>query len=96
MKIVYALTKNLGFMIRLDPEAQSSVQTPQALLQTLINVLHYLPIQGEQFQLGENSSGGPLVRSAHTWSCRFSPNRTDDVRQQMLAFQPEQKSLMHA
>ena len=49
MKIVYALPKNLGFMISLDPEAQSGVQTPQALLQTLINILDHLPIRGEQF-----------------------------------------------
>ena len=49
MKIVYALPKNLGFMISLDPEAQSGVQAPQALLQTLIDVLDHLPIQGEQF-----------------------------------------------
>ena len=39
MKIVYALPKNLGFMISFDPEAQSGVEAPQSLLQTLIDVL---------------------------------------------------------
>ena len=45
MKIVYTLPKNLGFMISFDPEAQSGVQAPQALLQTFINVLDHLPIR---------------------------------------------------
>ena len=51
MKIVYALPKNLGFMISFDPEAQLGVQAPQALLQTFINVPDHLPIQGEQIPL---------------------------------------------
>ena len=41
MKIVYALPKNLGFMVSFDPEAQSRVQAPQSLLQTFINVLDH-------------------------------------------------------
>jgi len=48
MKIIYALPKNLSFMISFDPEAQSSVQAPEASLQTLINVPDHLPIQAEQ------------------------------------------------
>ena len=43
MKIVYALSKNLGFMVSFDPKAQSRVQAPQSLFQTLINVLNHLP-----------------------------------------------------
>jgi len=45
MKIVYALPKNLRFMISLDPEPQSRVQAPQSLLQTLINVLGHQRVQ---------------------------------------------------
>ena len=45
MKIVYALPKNLRFMISFDPEPQSRVQAPQSLLQTLINVLGHQRVQ---------------------------------------------------
>jgi hypothetical protein len=46
VKIVYALSKNLGFVISFDPAAQSRVQAPQALLQRLIDVLIHFSIQG--------------------------------------------------
>jgi len=36
----------LGFVIGFDPEAQSRVQAPQALLQRLIDVLSHFSIQG--------------------------------------------------
>ncbi len=45
VKIVYALPKNLGFMVGFDPETQSRVQPPQALLQTLIDVLAHFSIE---------------------------------------------------
>jgi hypothetical protein len=43
MKIVYTLPKNLGFMISFDPKAQSGMQSPETLLQTLIDILNHLP-----------------------------------------------------
>jgi hypothetical protein len=51
MKIVYALPKDLCFMIGFDPEAQSGVQSPETLLQTLTDVVNHLPIQDEPIAL---------------------------------------------
>jgi hypothetical protein len=35
MKIVYALPKDLSFMVGFDPEPQSGVQSPETFVQTL-------------------------------------------------------------
>jgi hypothetical protein len=48
---LYTLPKDLSFMIGLDPEAQSSMQSPETFLQTLTDVVNHLPIQDEPIAL---------------------------------------------
>jgi len=65
VKIIYALSKNLGCVVSFDPEAQSRVQAPQALFQTLINVLvtHSLT-SGHHASLGAQLENAPHPKSA--------------------------------
>jgi hypothetical protein len=62
MKIVYTLPKNLGFMISFDPEAQSGMQSPDTLLQTLIDVLNHLSIQTDPISLAMRVTLEPHLR----------------------------------
>ena len=61
MKIVYALPKNLSFVISFDPEAQSGMQAPETLLQTFIDVPNHLPIQADPIFLARRVTLEPYL-----------------------------------
>jgi hypothetical protein len=66
MKIVYALPKNLRFVISFDSEAQSGMQSPETLLQTLIDVLNHLPIQTDPISVAMRVALEPHLRPSGT------------------------------
>ncbi len=69
LKIVYALPKNLGFMISFNPEAQSRMQATETLLQTLTNFLVHLPIQAEPILLATRVPREPSLGTSGATTC---------------------------
>ena len=66
MEIVYALSEHLRFVISFDSEAQSGMQSPETLLQTLIDVLNHLSIQTDPISLAMRVTLEPHLRPSGT------------------------------